>query len=270
MWPSPKRNIKGSFNNKNYISSSSPSKSSSSATSFLSQTTNDNYPRKSMEEVWKDVNLTCLQDRPSTTPRNTNNHPAFPCMILQDSLARPFEKDPPTPPITHVSFSARAIDRDRFLNSSRPRPATMLGLNNSSRSDSHYIGNSAPISTRPNHHSHSHSRIETPTPFGSSLISPFDVLGSSSLLLPPNINKKWPQENHDNSSDRRHKRMIKNRESAARSRARKQAYTQELELEVDKLMEENAKLRRQQKKFLAAPAQLPKKNNLYRTLTAPF
>ncbi|EEF52766.1 conserved hypothetical protein [Ricinus communis] len=48
------------------------------------------------------------------------------------------------------------------------------------------------------------------------------------------------------------------------------AYTQELELEVDKLMEENAKLRRQQKKFLAAPAQLPKKNNLYRTLTAPF
>ncbi|XP_023754710.1 ABSCISIC ACID-INSENSITIVE 5-like protein 7 isoform X1 [Lactuca sativa] len=38
--------------------------------------------------------------------------------------------------------------------------------------------------------------------------------------------------------ERRHKRMIKNRESAARSRARKQAYTLELEAEVEKLKEE--------------------------------
>ncbi|KAM3758727.1 hypothetical protein ACB098_01G067200 [Castanea mollissima] len=65
--------------------------------------------------------------------------------------------------------------------------------------------------------------------------------------------------------------MIKNRESAARSRARKQAYTNELELEVARLQEENAKLRRQQEKLcLAASAQLPKKRGIYRTLTAPF
>jgi ABA responsive element binding factor len=40
--------------------------------------------------------------------------------------------------------------------------------------------------------------------------------------------------------------MIKNRESAARSRARKQAYTVELEAEVSQLKEENMRLRKQQ------------------------
>ncbi|KAF9684700.1 hypothetical protein SADUNF_Sadunf04G0145800 [Salix dunnii] len=43
--------------------------------------------------------------------------------------------------------------------------------------------------------------------------------------------------------ERRRRRMIKNRESAARSRARKQAYTVELELELNQLKEENAKLK---------------------------
>ncbi|KAM0035317.1 putative transcription factor bZIP family [Helianthus debilis subsp. tardiflorus] len=44
--------------------------------------------------------------------------------------------------------------------------------------------------------------------------------------------------------ERRQRRMIKNRESAARSRARKQAYTMELEAEVAKLKEENKELKR--------------------------
>lgn len=46
--------------------------------------------------------------------------------------------------------------------------------------------------------------------------------------------------------ERRQRRMIKNRESAARSRARKQAYTVELEAEVTLLKEENARLKKQQ------------------------
>ncbi|CAA2988636.1 ABSCISIC ACID-INSENSITIVE 5 5 [Olea europaea subsp. europaea] len=44
--------------------------------------------------------------------------------------------------------------------------------------------------------------------------------------------------------ERRQKRMIKNRESAARSRARKQAYTMELEAEVANLKEDNQELRK--------------------------
>ncbi|KAL2533543.1 Protein ABSCISIC ACID-INSENSITIVE 5 [Abeliophyllum distichum] len=43
--------------------------------------------------------------------------------------------------------------------------------------------------------------------------------------------------------ERRQRRMIKNRESAARSRARKQAYTVELEAELNQLKEENAYLK---------------------------
>ncbi|XP_020583900.1 ABSCISIC ACID-INSENSITIVE 5-like protein 2 [Phalaenopsis equestris] len=44
--------------------------------------------------------------------------------------------------------------------------------------------------------------------------------------------------------ERRQKRMIKNRESAARSRARKQAYTNELENKVSRLEEENKRLKK--------------------------
>ncbi|KAI3447472.1 hypothetical protein Pfo_004137 [Paulownia fortunei] len=43
--------------------------------------------------------------------------------------------------------------------------------------------------------------------------------------------------------ERRQRRMIKNRESAARSRARKQAYTVELEAELNQLKEENTHLK---------------------------
>ncbi|URE38232.1 Basic region leucine zipper [Musa troglodytarum] len=46
--------------------------------------------------------------------------------------------------------------------------------------------------------------------------------------------------------ERRQRRMIKNRESAARSRARKQAYTVELEAELNQLKEENGRLREEQ------------------------
>uniref|UniRef100_A0A0D6QWI0 BZIP domain-containing protein n=1 Tax=Araucaria cunninghamii TaxID=56994 RepID=A0A0D6QWI0_ARACU len=49
--------------------------------------------------------------------------------------------------------------------------------------------------------------------------------------------------------ERRQRRMIKNRESAARSRARKQAYTVELEAEVTQLKEENRELRRKQEEM---------------------
>nr|AEQ28124.1 ABA response element binding protein 1 [Arachis hypogaea] len=50
--------------------------------------------------------------------------------------------------------------------------------------------------------------------------------------------------------ERRQRRMIKNRESAARSRARKQAYTFELEAEVQKLKEINKELQKKQEEMM--------------------
>ncbi|RCV11966.1 hypothetical protein SEVIR_2G239700v4 [Setaria viridis] len=81
--------------------------------------------------------------------------------------------------------------------------------------------------------------------------------------------------------ERRHRRMIKNRESAARSRARKQAYTMELEAEVQKLKELNQELERKQAEImemqknelpemLKDPFRRKKRVCLRRTLTGPW
>ncbi|KAM3257901.1 hypothetical protein ACQJBY_049929 [Aegilops geniculata] len=80
--------------------------------------------------------------------------------------------------------------------------------------------------------------------------------------------------------ERRQRRMIKNRESAARSRARKQAYTMELEAEVQKLKDLNEELVRKQKEILEmqkreAPEMKDqfgrkKRQCLRRTLTGPW
>ncbi|KAK7290720.1 hypothetical protein RIF29_05334 [Crotalaria pallida] len=72
--------------------------------------------------------------------------------------------------------------------------------------------------------------------------------------------------------ERRQKRMIKNRESAARSRARKQAYTQELEIKVSRLEEENERLRRLHEIETMLPSAPPPdpKHQLRRTGSAPL
>ncbi|KMT14938.1 hypothetical protein BVRB_3g064480 [Beta vulgaris subsp. vulgaris] len=81
-----------------------------------------------------------------------------------------------------------------------------------------------------------------------------------------------PGEVVEKTVERRQKRMIKNRESAARSRARKQAYTHELENKVSRLEEENERLRRMREVEKALPSVPPPqpKYQLRRTSSAPF
>ncbi|GMI86339.1 hypothetical protein like AT4G35900 [Hibiscus trionum] len=221
-------------------------KVSASSSRVCSQT----HRPKTMEEVWNDINLASLHDHSSREGFSVNSNPHI---ILQDFLARPLGNDPPA-------------NRDNNNNNSMlygsplQPPATVLSLNSGPGFD--FLDNMDPLRSR--------SRLQSsPITTLHTFNCPFEALASSSSLA--SFGKKRVQESDNGNGDRRHKRMIKNRESAARSRARKQAYTTELELEVAHLMEENAKLRKQQDQLrIAAAAQFSRKRTLQRTSTAPF
>jgi hypothetical protein len=81
----------------------------------------------------------------------------------------------------------------------------------------------------------------------------------------------------EDSVDRRRKRIMKNRESAARSRARKQAYTKQLQLEKGHLEKENKvllqlakELQRELDDQLPPPLPATRKDVLPRTLSGPY
>ncbi|XP_057505626.1 ABSCISIC ACID-INSENSITIVE 5-like protein 2 isoform X2 [Actinidia eriantha] len=76
-------------------------------------------------------------------------------------------------------------------------------------------------------------------------MSPSPLMGTPSDTQTLGRKRVAPGDVIEKTVERRQKRMIKNRESAARSRARKQAYTHELENKVSRLEEENERLKRQ-------------------------
>ncbi|CAL5373440.1 unnamed protein product [Camellia sinensis] len=205
-----------------------------------------------MDEVWNDITLASLHDPPTLRDDPTRDT-HFRSLTFQDFLGRPVNKNPPAR-ISGGDGSPASPPSTTSLNlNSLPDQLNLLSSNESDPMRANYGGlESRPVSSE------------------ASLNVLFDALASSSSSLQALGKKRFP-ESESSSGDRRHKRMIKNRESAARSRARKQAYTIELELEVAHLMKENARLKsEQQQSFLAAETQLPKKHALHRTSTAPF
>ncbi|XP_008221223.1 PREDICTED: protein FD [Prunus mume] len=243
---------------------------------MIPTTTTSPRSLKSMEDVWKDISLASLSHA-----NDLHGHcppaaaAAFRGMIFQDFFA-----------------TCASSNKDRGRPPPQPTiaaPATVLSLN----SDIQLLPESttstapAPLLKHPvNPQLLRTSHAATPSFHFLNSSSCSDALDSSSLFhVPSYYNKRrrpidhhhHHQSNDQNSRDRRHKRMIKNRESAARSRARKQAYTTELELELTHLQKENARLKTQQAEFLlAAPAlaQLPTTKRhtltLFRSSTAPF
>ncbi|XWS08212.1 hypothetical protein CRYUN_Cryun41cG0060300 [Craigia yunnanensis] len=73
---------------------------------------------------------------------------------------------------------------------------------------------------------------------------PSPLMGTLSDTQASGKKRGVPENMVEKNVERRHKRMIKNRESAARSRERKQAYTTELENKISRLEEENERLRK--------------------------
>ncbi|URD76710.1 hypothetical protein MUK42_08885 [Musa troglodytarum] len=207
---------------------------SSSSSMAPSQT-----PGRAIEEVWKDISLSSLnQDVPSTPPLSLRyHHGSNPTststyvtgVTLQDFLSGDFRVADPIPPTCCVRRPATlSLGSSQFL-------ARLSPNSNCSNSDGSF----------------------------SSCSAGFAMVRNGAF------------ENGDGTVvDRRKKRMIKNRESAARSRARKQAYTSELEKAVEHLLEENRKLKLKYEELLkqTMAAQLPaaKKWKLQRTSTAPF
>ncbi|CAL0328785.1 unnamed protein product [Lupinus luteus] len=110
-------------------------------------------------------------------------------------------------------------------------------------------------------------------PFADNQVAlPSPVTGTMSDTQTPRRKRNTPEDMVEKSAERRQKRMIKNRESAARSRARKQAYTNELENKVSRLEEENERLRKQQQleKMLPCAPRPEPKYQLRRIASAPF
>ncbi|KAK7352221.1 hypothetical protein VNO80_17640 [Phaseolus coccineus] len=106
--------------------------------------------------------------------------------------------------------------------------------------------------------------------------SPVDSSSHSSLLslsssrnhhsLLSVSNASFPSNQTTHHQDQRHTRIMKNRESAVRSRARKQAYRTGLEAEIARLTEENSRLRKELKKFQCS---LSSSENTTHRISAP-
>lgn len=212
-----------------------------------------------MEEVWKDITITSLPNTP--IPHHYNTHHPNPTsnsnlrgMILQDFLN---SRDPPN-----------RVPNSSIYGGPPPPPTTALSLNSGLEFQFLDVNNQrGQLQSNP---------VANFGGLGTGE-GTFDPLASSSVLNPFGVasgKEQFPEIEENGTVDRRRKRMIKNRESAARSRARKQAYITELQHEVTHLQAENDRLRKQlhQIQVYAAPVahQLPKSHGLRRTSTAPF
>ncbi|KAL6629353.1 hypothetical protein ACP70R_029118 [Stipagrostis hirtigluma subsp. patula] len=199
-----------------------------------------------MEEVWKDY----MSLQPST-----GNHAA--AASLYHYQRRQQQQSPPSPPCSSSSYRGAGILLQDFLASAPmplslpsppqpptppPLPPTVLSL--SSTLEFTYLGGSSA--------SGDDSR---------DLMPPSDIMfGAFPPVAPRLMHSNCGGGGGGVGGDRRQRRMIKNRESAARSRARKQAYTNELELKLQKLRQENAVLLQRHRDLhvrLAATAQVP-------------
>ncbi|CAM0947857.1 unnamed protein product [Alopecurus aequalis] len=165
-----------------------------------------------MEELWKDMSLT-------STPAALQYHLGYPpAAYLRHDCHLAVPQPPRTPPHTATALTL-----------SPSLEFTCLGHASAS-------SNSTSSGDDSLHH--------MPDPFGTDILSSFGATGGSN-----SNSRRFTVQSVG--SDRRNRRMIKNRESAARSRARKQAYTNQLELELARLRKENAMLREREQELHA-------------------
>ncbi|KAJ4841837.1 hypothetical protein Tsubulata_016306 [Turnera subulata] len=187
-----------------------------------------------MEEVWKDINLDSLQDvhpnNPNVSSNNRSSNPphGFPSgMILQDFFAGTLNKNTPrinaapTDHHHHHHPSSPGLVNGFFDCLGPPPASTVLSLNSALGFQNLDIETTIhPVTTT------SFQLVTRHPSIGGRVMPnsfPDNPLVSSPVFT--SVSKERAQESSDASGDdHKYKRMIKNRESAARSRARKQEY----------------------------------------------
>ncbi|KAL9269596.1 FD-like protein [Drosera capensis] len=220
---------------------SSSSTSTISTLSSSSSTSSAPAP-PAMDDVWKDITLS--SSTPTFSSNDNDNQ-----IVLQDFLSTA------NPTLTSRVGRAAAVfyqNTQNHLAVVVPLPMTALSLN-SGAPDFCFLDDQTVGGDGVEHGGNNNMRdVRGPN---------FDVglegFSPSGTFMGSFGRKRFSEEAEMGSEDRRHKRMIKNRESAARSRARKQeiyislspfvhVYVSELQQEIAQLREENKRLWTQQ------------------------
>ncbi|XP_051145033.1 ABSCISIC ACID-INSENSITIVE 5-like protein 7 [Andrographis paniculata] len=187
---------------------------------------------------------------------------------IQSAQQPQSQLQPLFPKQTTIAFSAptQLGNNGQRCSPERKSPVKLSPMNNNA------LGRAAVSRVSPGSHLHSDAIVSKRDPES---ISP-----PSSCVFSEGVRGRRSSNSLEKVVERRRRRMIKNRESAARSRARKQAYTLELEAEIEKLKAVNQELQKKQDEFVEMQKNqsletknLPSRGKrvcLRRTLTGPW
>uniref|UniRef100_A0A6J1DHL9 ABSCISIC ACID-INSENSITIVE 5-like protein 1 isoform X2 n=1 Tax=Momordica charantia TaxID=3673 RepID=A0A6J1DHL9_MOMCH len=197
---------------------------------------------KTVDEIWSEIHREQHANRQNFTSVPCQSQPALGEMTLEDFLVRAgVVQESSCSSMKQLPCSPKESNSNTFYGNNRPMVDLGYGMGDKLGLSLSYQQNAArnmPGICFPTYQILSHHSVGEPSDSNSihKCHSMTDWVEHSNKRRiidgPPEIVVQ-----------RRQRRMIKNRESAARSRARKQAYTVELEAELNHLKEENLKLK---------------------------
>ncbi|KAJ8762975.1 hypothetical protein K2173_023104 [Erythroxylum novogranatense] len=228
----------------NPSSSSSSSSSNSSSPGSLARgnfNLNETFCKKTVDEVWKDI---VHQEDASTMETSRSHHQNLGETTLEDFLVRAgvinvgyqngsLLDHQPVMGLDPVVVVPQQEDWYRFqmATAQQQHQMTMLGSNFHASSGTVYDSSVMDM-----------GQSESQMVMAMSM----STMSAKSSESQEGVDKKrrFSEETMEKTIERRQKRMIKNRQSAARSRARKQAYINQLENKVFQLTEKNKCLKK--------------------------
>ncbi|CAM8884920.1 hypothetical protein QQ045_020697 [Rhodiola kirilowii] len=231
--------------------------------------TENDLGAKTVSEVWSNIQQGHTENNCEDRTTSSRCQPTLGELTLEDFLAKAgIVDEAPTVEENNRNMSNNA-------HNGLPKPATWTQVQHRliqqpvCQPPMLQCTNMVPVFL-PGHH-HAHQTLPMTITYPQTQTSLSSPQSADNMSDTPSIGRKRIAmgDIDDKPAERRHRRMIKNRESAARSRERKQAYTQQLELKLAELEEENKKLKADE-----APTPRPQppntKHQLRRTGSAPL